>query len=82
MVDKILRVGSAFTFSRETFIVPDAWISACRGAFIGAQVGSKLAIRAGAKLIRPLLMVVCCAIAFKLMLDPAHPVYRWVAGRT
>lgn len=50
------------------------------GAFIGAQVGSKLAIRVGAKLIRPLLMVVCCAIAFKLMLDPAHPVYRWIAG--
>ncbi|WP_265683659.1 TSUP family transporter [Verminephrobacter aporrectodeae] len=50
------------------------------GAFIGAQVGSKLAIRVGAKLIRPLLMVVCCAIAFKLMLDPMHPVYRWIAG--
>ncbi|MGJ7524597.1 TSUP family transporter [Variovorax sp. GB1P17] len=52
------------------------------GAFIGAQVGSGLAIRAGAKLIRPLLMVVCCAIAIKLMVDPAHPVYRWIASNT
>jgi uncharacterized membrane protein YfcA len=51
------------------------------GAYLGAQVGSKLAIRVGAKLIRPLLMVVCCAIAIKLMLDPGHPVYRWVVGK-
>ena len=51
------------------------------GAFIGALVGSRLAIRAGARLIRPLLMVVCCAIAFKLMLAPAHPVHQWLAGR-
>lgn len=51
------------------------------GAYIGAQVGSKLAIRVGAKLIRPLLMVVCCAIAIKLILDPSQPVYQWVASK-
>jgi uncharacterized protein len=43
------------------------------GQFLGAQVGSRLAIRNGAKLIRPLLVIVCCAMAIKLLLDPANP---------
>jgi uncharacterized protein len=41
--------------------------------FSGAQLGSRLAMRHGAKIIRPLLVVVCCAMAVKLMLDPANP---------
>lgn len=44
------------------------------GAFAGAQIGSRLAMRFGAELIRPLLVVVCCALAFKLLSDPANPV--------
>ena len=47
------------------------------GAFAGAQIGSLMAMRIGARLIRPLLVAVCCAIAIKLMADPSHPVYRW-----
>jgi uncharacterized protein len=41
--------------------------------FIGAQLGSRLAMKQGAKIIRPLLVVVCCAMAVKLLLDPANP---------
>lgn len=51
------------------------------GAFVGAQIGSKLAIRLGARLIRPLVMIVCCALAIKLMMDPAHPVSKWLIDR-
>ncbi len=43
------------------------------GQFLGAQVGSRLAIKNGAKLIRPLLVVMCIAMAIKLLLDPANP---------
>ncbi|HMN71991.1 MAG TPA: TSUP family transporter [Rhodoblastus sp.] len=42
-------------------------------AFLGAQVGAKLAMRLGARLIRPLLVVVACAMAIKLLADPANP---------
>ncbi len=42
--------------------------------FIGAQLGAKLAIKNGAKIIRPLLVVVCCAMATKLLLDPTNPI--------
>ena len=41
--------------------------------FIGAQLGSHLAIKNGAKIIRPLLVLVCMAMATKLLLDPANP---------
>ncbi len=41
---------------------------------IGAQIGAHMAIRNGARLIRPLLVTVCIVIAVKLLLDPANPV--------
>ena len=44
------------------------------GQVIGAQLGASLAIRSGAKIIRPLLVVVCVGMATKLLLDPTNPV--------
>ena len=41
--------------------------------FAGARLGSGLAIKNGAKLIKPLLVVVCVAMALRLLADPAHP---------
>lgn len=44
------------------------------GAFCGAQIGARLAMRFGADLIRPLLVVVCVCLAIRLLSDPANPV--------
>ncbi len=41
--------------------------------FLGARLGAGMAIRVGAKLIKPLLVVVCLALAVKLLADPANP---------
>ncbi|WP_019173535.1 TSUP family transporter [Pseudaminobacter salicylatoxidans] len=41
--------------------------------FLGARVGAHMAIRNGAKLIKPLLVLICIALAVKLLMDPAHP---------
>jgi uncharacterized protein len=51
------------------------WVGLMMGVaqFIGAQIGSRLAMKHGAKIIRPLLVVVCCAMAVKLLLDPTNP---------
>ncbi len=46
--------------------------------FIGARVGASLAIRIGAKLIKPLLVVVCLALAMKLLADPANPLRQLI----
>jgi uncharacterized membrane protein YfcA len=50
------------------------------GAFIGAQIGSRLALRHGVRLIRPLIVIVCLTVAARLLLDPAHPVGLWLRG--
>ncbi|MGV2980170.1 TSUP family transporter [Camelimonas sp. ID_303_24] len=42
-------------------------------AWTGARIGAHLAIRNGARLIRPLLVIACCAMALRLFLDPAGP---------
>ena len=46
------------------------------GQMAGAYAGSHLALRHGAKLVRPLLVVVCCAMAVRLLLDPANPLHQ------
>jgi hypothetical protein len=48
------------------------------GQFLGAQAGSRLAMRNGAKIIKPLLVVVCLTFAVKLLADPANPVRVWL----
>lgn len=49
-------------------------------SFAGARVGAGLAMRNGARLIRPRLVVVCVALAVKLLADPANPLRLWIAG--
>lgn len=41
--------------------------------FLGARFGADLAMAKGSRLIKPLLVVVCVAIAVKLLSDPLHP---------
>lgn len=41
--------------------------------FLGARIGSGLALKNGARLIRPLLVLVCIGMALRLLVDPAHP---------
>jgi uncharacterized membrane protein YfcA len=43
------------------------------GAFIGAQLGARCAVRFGARLIKPLLIGVCCIMAAKLLMTPGGP---------
>lgn len=43
------------------------------GQIAGAQLGARLAIKNGARIIRPLLVLVCIAMALKLLFDPANP---------
>lgn len=41
--------------------------------FLGARVGSGLAMKNGAKLIKPLLIIVCIVLAIRLLMDPTNP---------
>ncbi|TIR98248.1 MAG: hypothetical protein E5X13_22715, partial [Mesorhizobium sp.] len=46
--------------------------------FLGARLGAGLAIKIGASLIKPLLVIVCVALAVKLLADPANPLRQLV----
>lgn len=48
------------------------------GQIIGAQIGSHLAMSKGARVIKPLLVISCLALALKLLSDPSHPVRLWL----
>lgn len=48
--------------------------------FAGARVGASLAMKNGARLIKPLLVVTCTVLALRLAFDPQNPLYRLFAG--
>jgi uncharacterized membrane protein YfcA len=48
--------------------------------FLGARLGATLAMKSGARLIKPLLVIVCIVLAAKLLLDPENPIRVWIAG--
>ena len=50
------------------------------GNVAGAQVGARLAIRVGARLIRPLLVVISISMALRLLLNADNPLRLAIAG--
>jgi uncharacterized membrane protein YfcA len=45
--------------------------------FLGARLGAMLAVRVGARIIKPLLVLTCIALAVRLLMDPSHPFRQW-----
>ena len=48
------------------------------GQLLGAQLGARFAMRKGARVIKPLLVIVSVALAIRLLADPAHPLRAWI----
>mgnify|MGYP001627900886 CR=1 FL=1 len=72
------NVGAFIVFA---FVGVIAWkVGLMMGAaqFLGAQAGSRLAMKNGSRIIKPLLVITCAALAIKLMSDPTHPVRVWI----
>jgi uncharacterized membrane protein YfcA len=65
--------GALVFFALSGHIVWAAGLAMGLAAFAGAQLGSRLVLKHGAKLIRPLIVIVCLAVAARLMSDPANP---------
>ena len=68
------NIASLLVFAMSGKVVWIVGLAMGVGQFAGAQIGSRLAIRNGAALIRPLLVVICMAMAIKLLLNPENPV--------
>ncbi len=77
------NVGSLSFFVVAGLVVWPVGLAMAAGSLAGAQLGSRLALRHGAWLARPLLVATSCAIAIKLLLDeasPWHALWRDLAG--
>lgn len=74
------NLGSLFVFITKGFIIWPLAISMAIAAFLGAQVGAKYAIKIGPKLIKPMLIVVCTALAIKLLSDDDNPLKVIILG--
>ena len=73
------NIGGFVVFFLSGVIIWKVGLTMAVGQFLGAQTGSRLAMRNGAKIIRPLLVITCMALAVKLLADPANPVRVWLA---
>lgn len=79
---KMLNFGSnvgAFAFFLAYGVV--LWkvgITMGIGQFLGAQVGSRFAMKKGARIIKPLLIFTSLALAVRLMADPSQPIRVWL----
>lgn len=50
------------------------------GSITGGQIGSRLAMRFGSRLIRPLLIVMSLGLTAKMLLDPGNPIHGLLFG--
>jgi len=67
------NLGSFIVFVAVGAVIWKVGLVMGAAQFLGARAGAHFAIRNGARLIKPLLVGVCVALAVKLMADPANP---------
>jgi uncharacterized membrane protein YfcA len=72
------NIGAFVVFTMSGAVLWKLGLIMGLGQFIGAQAGSRLAMKSGVKIIRPLLIVSCLAMAIRLILDPQNPVAIWL----
>jgi uncharacterized membrane protein YfcA len=78
MLNFASNIGAFAVFALSGVIHWKAGLVMGIGQFLGAQAGSRLAMRSGANVIRPLLVIGCVALAIRLLADPANPLRVWV----
>lgn len=72
------NVGAFFVFAAVGAVAWKIGLVMAAGQLVGARLGSALAMRTGARLIKPLLVVVSLALAIRLLADPANPLRIWL----
>jgi uncharacterized protein len=65
--------GALVVYAMSGHIVVTAGLAMGVGAFLGARLGARTALRAGAWLVRLLIVVVSCAMALRLLAAPGGP---------
>ncbi|GGE46999.1 UPF0721 transmembrane protein [Agaricicola taiwanensis] len=80
LANAVSNLGGLALFASSGLIVWQVGLLMALGSLIGAQLGSLLAVRFGARIIRPLLVVIACLMALRLLADPQNPLRQAVSG--
>ena len=67
------NVGSLSIFIINGSIIWPIAVAMAIASFTGAQLGARAAVRVGPRLIKPMLIIVCCALAMKLLSASNNP---------
>jgi hypothetical protein len=72
------NIGGLLAFAPAGVVVWKIALMMGAGQFLGARLGVALAIRKGARTIRPMLLVASIALALRPLADPAQPLRAWL----
>ena len=72
------NIGSLAIYALSGHIAVAPGLAMGAGTFLGARLGAHSALRAGARLVRPLIVVVSCAMALRLATLPGAPLRQWL----
>lgn len=79
LLNAACNLGALSVFASTGTILWSVALAMAACAMLGAQLGARCAVYFGPRLIRPLLICVCCAMTLKLLLDDTNPLVMWVA---
>lgn len=72
------NVGGFLAFALAGAVVWKAGLVMGAAQFAGARLGASLAMKNGAKLIKPLLVITCIALAIKLLTEDGNPIGAYI----
>lgn len=67
------NLGSLSIFALSGLVIWPIALTMAIAAFLGAQLGARAAVRVGPALVKPMIIAVCLALAFKLLADENNP---------
>lgn len=67
------NLGSLSIFITKGVIIWPLALAMALASFAGAQLGARAAVSVGPRLVKPMLIVVCCALAIKLLSSESNP---------
>ncbi len=74
------NIGSFGAFALVGVIAWKAGLVMGVAQFLGARLGATVAMRVGSRIIRPLLIITCVALALRLLLDEKNPFHSFLFG--
>jgi len=74
------NLGSLSIFAMSGLIIWPIALTMAAAAFAGAQLGARAAVRVGPRLVKPMVITACLALAWKLLTDEHNPLRQGIGS--